>query len=562
MENLNFRFRTIGEILRERGLVSEEQLERGLEEQRLSGKLLGEILIEHGYLKEADLLRALGIQAGMEPIALGKVDISQAVLEKVPGSLARLYNIIPLSFERGILTVATSEPLNLSIFDDLRFMLNCEVKGKITTIEEINQAIQKYYGRDSASVDEIFAEISGAAGMEKGVLAADDEGQLPIVKLINMILLKAISKQASDIHFEPFQKKFKIRYRVDGVLYDIANPPLELHQAIASRIKIMANLNIAETRLPQDGRTFVKIQGGLVDLRISCLPTIFGESIVIRVLDREAVRLSLDELGLEEATRKKLRGIIRKPFGIVLSTGPTGCGKTTSQYSCLNEINREEVKIITVEDPVEFDLAGLIQVSVRPKINLTFPLVLRHILRQDPDIVMVGEIRDTETVHMAIHASLTGHLVFSTLHTNDAPSAVTRLMDMGVEAFLIASSLEAVLAQRLLRKVCDRCRQEYPADEKERELLGADPQEEIMLVRGKGCEACGYTGYRNRVGIFELLIFDEDLRSLVLDRASVEKIREQAILNGMKTLREDAICKVRQGLTTVEELLHLTTLEV
>ncbi|MCP4650242.1 MAG: Flp pilus assembly complex ATPase component [PVC group bacterium] len=563
---VGFRFKTIGSILKERGLITEDELKEGLESQNMTGLPLGRVLVNLGYITEKDLLKALGVQAKMETVELGRLQIPKEVLERIPGSIAKLYSILPIGIENNTLVIATSEPLNFSIFDDLRFMLNCNIKGKAATLTSITKAIKKYYGRESDSVDEIFSEISEKIpdlidGDEKIENIEELASQLPIIKLINIILIQAIKKKASDIHFEPFQDEFKIRYRLDGVLYDVVSPPTALHLAITSRIKVMANLNIAETRLPQDGRIFVKIGGRMVDLRVSALPTIFGESVVIRILDKTTVQLSLDDLGFEKDIQMKIKSLIKKPYGIILSTGPTGCGKTTTQYSALSSINNIEQKIITVEDPVEFDLPGLVQVSVRPKINLTFPVVLRHILRQDPDIIMVGEIRDAETVQMAIHAALTGHFVFSTLHTNDAPSAITRLIDMGVEPFLIASAVEAILAQRLVRVICPNCKAEYLPTEKELEEVKLKPQDikGKVFYKGKGCKQCEGAGYKGRIGVFELLIFDEDIRSLILDKASISELRTQAIKNGMLTLREDGLLKVFSGKTTLQELTHATT---
>ncbi len=563
---INFRFKSIGDILKERGLVTQEELKEGLENQKVSGLPLGQILVNLGYITEEDLLRVMGIQAKMETVDLERLPIPKDVLDKIPGSIARLYHVVPIAFEQNSLTVATSEPLNFSIVDDLRFMLNCNIKGKVAMPTSIAKVIKRYYGSETESVDEIFSQLSQKIPdlLEESKNIENIEemaSQLPIVKLINLILLEAIRKKASDIHFEPFQDDFKIRYRLDGLLYDIVCPPKALHLAITSRIKVMANLNIAETRLPQDGRIFVRIDRRMVDLRVSTLPTIFGESVVIRILDKEVVQLSLDELGFDEGMVRKIKGLIKKPYGIMLSTGPTGCGKTTTQYSCLSAINKIEHKIITVEDPVEFDLPGLIQVSIRPKINLTFSVALRHILRQDPDIVMVGEIRDTETVQMAIHASLTGHLVFSTLHTNDAPSAITRLIDMGVEPFLIASAVEAILAQRLVRLICSNCKEEdIPAEKELKELkLTEEEIKDKTFYKGKGCSLCNNSGYKGRIAIFELLVFDEDLRSLILDKAPVSKLRNQAVKNGMSTLREDGFLKVLAGKTTLAELISVTS---
>ena len=384
--------------------------------------------------------------------------------------------------------------------------------------------------------------------------------QPPVVKLLNLILLQSVKDRASDIHFEPFEDKYIIRYRVDGILYDITNPPKNLALAISSRIKVMSNLDIAERRLPQDGRIMISVEGKNVDLRVSTLPTVFGESVVMRVLDRGVVSLSLDQIGASESALKKLRRLIHKPNGIILSTGPTGCGKTTTLYSCLREINKIDYKIITTEDPVEYDIHGIIQVPIRPKINLNFANCLRHILRQDPDIIMVGEIRDAETVQIAIQASLTGHLVFSTLHTNDAPGAITRLINMGAEPFLITSTLEAVVAQRLVRVICKDCREKYNPNPKALEELNLPSKEmkDMAFYRGRGCSKCNKTGYRGRTGIFEFLIVTEALKPLIMERSQTAVIREMARKEGMKTLREDGLEKIQEGITTIEEVVRET----
>ena len=564
--NSEFQFKPIGDIFKERGLISAQDLKEGLEQQKISGLPLGQVFVNLGFITQEQLLKALGIQAEMETVELKQLDVDKEVIDKIPGAIARLYNIMPLSFQSNILTVATDDPLNFAIFDDLRFMFNCNIRGRVATHESIAQAVKKYYKVDAESVDQIFFEISQNIpdlidGTEKVENIEQMSAQLPIIKLINLILIQAIKNNASDIHFEPFQDDFKIRYRLDGVLYDVISPPKALHLAISSRIKVMASLNIAETRLPQDGRALVRIAGRMVDLRISTLPTIFGESVVIRILDKATVQLSLDEVGFEPEMKDKIRGLIKKPYGIILSTGPTGCGKTTTQYSALSEINSIEKKIITVEDPVEFDLPGLIQVSVRSKINLSFSVALRHILRQDPDIIMVGEIRDAETVQMAIHASLTGHLVFSTLHTNDAPSVITRLVDMGVEPFLIASAIEAILAQRLVRCICSECITEYvPAPDYLREAgISEEERKGKKFHKGQGCEFCNHSGYKGRSGIFELLILDEAMRTLILDKAPISELRAQAVRTGMRTLRDDGLLKVFSGRTTIEELVAITS---
>ncbi|MFH1778236.1 MAG: ATPase, T2SS/T4P/T4SS family [Candidatus Omnitrophota bacterium] len=564
----DYRIKRLGRILIEKGLLSSEQLNEALENQKTTGRSLGRVLTELGYINEDELLVTLGIQAGMEMVSLDEITIPEEAILKIPASVARFYNIMPISFKNNLLTIATAQPLDINIFDDLKFMLNCNVKGKVAPQEEILRVLKKHYGVELESVHELFEELeeqikgleideeflNNVYGIEKAAI------QLPVVKLVNLVLLQAIKQQASDIHFEPFEHDFRIRHRVDGVLRNIVNPPKNLSFAITSRMKVMANLDIAETRLPQDGRIFVSIADQLIDLRISTFPTIFGESLVIRVLDKTQVNLSLDEIGLSPQAKDKLLKLISRPYGIILSTGPTGCGKTTTQYSCLKTLNKIEYKIITTEDPVEYDLDGIIQVSVRPKIDLTFAKCLRHILRQDPDIIMIGEIRDTDTAQIAIHASLTGHLVFSTLHTNDAVTAITRLIDMGIEPFLIASSLEAVIAQRLMRTICAQCREEYTPPVLVLKELGilAEEAHSRKFYHGRGCNLCFNSGYRGRIGIFELLSVDRKMRELITNKSPLSELKNAAIENGMKPLRDDAISKVYEGKTTFEEVLRIT----
>ncbi|MDP8261026.1 MAG: type II secretion system ATPase GspE [Candidatus Kappaea frigidicola] len=565
------RRKPLGEILLDQGIVTQEQLDQALEEQRKTGRLLGRVLVEFGFVKEERILEALGIQIGMKVTNLADMDIPEEVIKQVPPSLAQVYNVVPVKFENNIITVALSDPLNINVVDDLRFVLNCEVQGALATEEDINQAIEKYYGVTSQedSLNLLVQEIEKSAPV---VLSAEIQemqditslkelaSQAPVVKLVNLVLLQAVKDKASDIHFEPFEDEFKVRYRVDGVLYEITHPPKNLSLAITSRIKVMSSLDVAESRIPQDGRIMMRVAGRSVDLRVSTLPTVFGESVVMRVLDRSVVSLDLNEVGLTTEQQDTILKLISKPNGIILATGPTGCGKTTTLYSCLRKVNKPEYKIITTEDPVEYDISGIIQVSIKPKINLTFATCLRHILRQDPDIIMVGEIRDKETAQISIQASLTGHLVFSTLHTNDAPGAITRLIDMGIEPFLITSTLESVVAQRLIRVLCPKCKEAYTPVEYELSQINLSPDKaaDKTFYRAKGCRECNDIGYKGRTGIFEMLMMSDKIRNLIMDKAHTALLRKKAVEEGMRTLRDDGLLRIYDGLTTIEEVIRET----
>ncbi len=561
----------IGGILLDQNVISQEQLDEALEEQKKSGRLLGKILIDLGFAAEEDILKALGSQVDIKVSELSKIEIPKEIIDKIPASLAQVYNIVPVEFTNGVLTIALSDPLNINVLDDLRFVLNCEVQSVAAKEEDISKAIEKYYGGEAGegSIDKLVKEIEEsqprvltAEVKEKQDIASLKElaSQAPVVKLVNLVLLQAVKDKASDIHFEPFEDEFKVRYRVDGVLYEISHPPRELNLAITSRIKVMANLDVAESRVPQDGRIMMKVAGRAIDLRVSTLPTIFGESVVIRVLDRSVINLSLDEIGLSPELKEKVEKLVSKPNGIILATGPTGCGKTTTLYSCLRKINKIDYKIITTEDPVEYDITGIVQVTIRPKINLTFATCLRHILRQDPDIIMVGEIRDKETAQISVQASLTGHLVFSTLHTNDAPGSITRLVDMGVEPFLITSTLEAVIAQRLVRVLCPKCKELYTPSEHELAEIGLTPDKakDKKFYRAKGCPECNDIGYKGRTAIFEILIIGNKLKSLIMEKSHTAILRRAAIKSGMRTLRESGLLKVYDGITTIEEIVRET----
>jgi len=562
----------IGQLLLEKGLITHEQLEHALNEQQKSNGLLGRILVDLGFVTEADILSTLGAQTGMPAADLSKINIPPEVLERVSAPIAKVYKIIPVKMEENILYIAMADPLNINVLDDLRFMLECEVRGMVSNEKDIGEAIAKYYGEKTETVQDVLKDMeSGAIEIKGGIDETEEDihdvatlqelaHQVPVVKLLNLVLIQAIKDKASDLHFEPFEDQFKIRYRVDGMLYEMIPPPRHLALAVTSRIKVMAGMDIAERRLAQDGRIELNMGGREVDLRISTLPTLYGESVVIRILDRGSVMLSLDQIGLLEENLKLLRDLIKKPNGIILVTGPTGCGKTTTLYSALKEINSPEDKIITTEDPVEYNLAGIIQVQIRPHIGLTFSKCLRSILRQDPDKILVGEIRDLETAEMSIQASLTGHLVLSTLHTNDAAGTIARLIDMDIEPFLITSTLEAIIAQRLVRKICSSCKEEYSPDEEELFLIGLKPDDVKgkKFYRGKGCEVCNGIGYKGRTGILEILVINDEIRTLIVNKATAGDIRSKSREKGMSMLREDGLKKIWMGITTIEEVARET----
>jgi len=547
-------------------LLTQQVIDDALLEEKKTGKNIFKILVDHGYINEDILLATVAKWLSIELVDLSKLSIDRSAINKISASTAKFYNIVPLRMERGAVVVAVSDPLNMKLADDLRFVTGLSIKMVIAKEDDIKKAVERYYGEEEESLGDVIDEAKKVSGkaIVKGKKDVDKlkeiASQAPVVKLLNMVLLRAIKEKASDIHFEPFEKDYKIRYRIDGICYDAAHPPKDLNLAISSRIKVMANLDVAESRLPQDGRIMMDIGGKGVDLRVSALPTLYGESIVMRVLDKSVVSLSLDQLGMGEGLRSRIREIIRRPNGILLNTGPTGSGKTTTLYSCLREINKVEYKIITAEDPVEYDIEGIIQVAINPKIELTFAKTLRHMLRQDPDILMVGEIRDAETAEMAIQSALTGHFVFSTLHTNDAPGAVTRLVDMGVEPYLITSTVRAVLAQRLVRVICSKCKKAYEPQMRELSELGisADKAKTVKFYKGEGCSECNGSGYKGRTGVYEFFVMDEEIRDLVVKRASSSAIRNAARKAGMKTLRESGVAAAIDGTTTVEEILKET----
>jgi type IV pilus assembly protein PilB len=563
--------RKLGQILVDLGYLTEDQLWDVLEEQKQSpGEVIGQVAVRMGLVTDAQVTEALAEQWGMPIVNLPETTIPPKVLEIVQQTMAELYKVMPISLKDGVLTVAMADPQNVAALDDLRNFLNLEVRGAVSNAKDVEAAIAKYYADKQDSIEDVIGELEEAMGEEESQgrgFNLSDESELadaaPIRKLLNMILLLAIKEQASDIHFEPFEDEFKVRVKADGMLYEMVPPPRHLANAIITRIKVMAELDIAERRLPQDGRIELNVGGNSVDLRVSVLPTLFGESVVMRVLDRTVVQLDLNKIGMDATTLARFREVIKRPNGIVLVTGPTGSGKTTTLYSALNELNDIETKIITTEDPIEYDIEGIIQVPVNPDIQVTFANVLRAILRHDPDTILVGEIRDYETAEIAVQSALTGHLVFSTLHTNDAPSAITRLRDMGVEPFLITATVEAILAQRLVRKICVECRTEFePSDELLMELqLPIETARQYSFYYGRGCQRCNNSGYKGRTGLYELLDVTDDIRDLVTSNASVDDIRNFARSQGMTTLREAGLKLIFDGVTTIDEVVRETVME-
>lgn len=565
--------RTLGRILIKMGLLTRDKVHQCLNIQKKRGEniKLGQVFLDLELITREQLRIALAGQRGMEYVDLSVMAIPSEVIKQVSAQMAKTYKIIPIAFEksRKELVVAVESPDNFRATDDLRTLTGYEVRAKVTEPDMLKAALDQYYPEEDESINELIGEIESDGELKEfqGRDASIDLEELkelaesnPIKKLLNLVLLQAIRDKASDVHFEPFENEFKMRYRIDGVLYDMVPPPKHVAVAISSRIKVMANLDIAERRLPQDGRIPLVVGGKPIDLRVSVLPTMFGESVVLRILDRSQVELKLDMLGLRKNDLEKFEQLIKKPNGILIVTGPTGCGKTTTLYSALKELNTVETKIITTEDPVEYDIDGLIQCQMNSDIGLTFAKSLRSILRQDPDIIMVGEIRDLETAEISIQASLTGHLVFTTVHTNDAPSTIARLVDLGLEPFLITATLEAIIAQRLVRRICNNCKTEYePAEDALMELgLTVDDVVGKKFHYGKGCSKCNKTGYRGRVALFEVMVFNDEIRELVMNRASTGVLRDAARKNGMKLLRENGLEIVYEGVTTIDEILRET----
>jgi type IV pilus assembly protein PilB len=559
----------LAEFFIEQRVLESSQAEDVLSEVELNGKTVAQAMIDGGFIDEQGFYQTIANGLGTDLIDLTERDIPPEILRLIPSGLARLHGALPVEMSGTTLRVALVDPFDLHAAEDLRFALGKDIHVVVSPSDQIEDLIKQHYGTDTTSMDEVLKQLGQAGELLSVSGGRDGDGEAaveaeanatPIIRFVDLILYQAIQDRASDIHFEPFENEFKIRYRVDGALYEMSPPPRHLALPVISRLKVMANMNIAERRLPQDGRIQKHIAGRNVDLRVSTLPTQFGESLVLRVLDRSIVNLDLEALGMPDYIYNFLLEMIERPNGIFIATGPTGSGKTTTLYSCLRKVNTIDSKLLTAEEPVEYDLEGIIQVPVNEAIGLTFARVLRSFLRQDPDRIMVGETRDLETAQIAIQASLTGHLVFTTLHTNDAPGAITRLIDMGVEPFLISSTLEAVLGQRLLRSICRPCRTTYTPSETLLAELGISRQDigNNQFFYGKGCDACNNTGYKGRKGIYELLRLTDPIRELINERAPTVTLKQKAVELGMVTLRQDGLRSIFAGDTTVEEVLRYT----
>ncbi|MBS3763256.1 MAG: Flp pilus assembly complex ATPase component TadA [Planctomycetes bacterium] len=559
--------RLIGEMMVRKGLVNEQQVDRALEYQQKSSEdlKLGEILVKFGFVDHSDVLRALGEQFDVPVVNLQEVQPQGEALEAVPRNTAKMHNIMPLRLKDGSLTIAIAD-LDLCTIDNLQFILNQEIKPVLAHEKAIEDAIERYYGSEESTVDNMlreftesevsFAELTDETGGEGEDGFAEDGA---IIRLVNLLITEAVRARASDVHIEPLKNRLRVRYRVDGMCREVESPPKRLQNSLIARLKLMADMDLAEKRRPQDGRILMKTAGRQIDLRVSDIPTTDGESIVMRILDKASVKVSLTELGFHEDDLSHFEEIIRQPNGIFLVTGPTGSGKTTTLYSALNALNRPDTKILTAEDPVEYHLSGINQTQVQEDIDRTFPAILRAMLRQAPEVILVGEIRDAETAEIAIRAALTGHLVFSTLHTNDAPTAIPRLIDLGVKPFLVASSVVATMAQRLVRTICKSCKEPHEYPEKYYEAVGWSEEElkDVTLYRGEGCSDCSGTGYRGRIAIFEVMEMSQELRDLAFEKAPAGELRDKARAQGMMTLMEDGLRKVQAGTTTLEEVLRV-----
>ena len=555
----------IGDLLVGEDLISQDQLEQALIEQRSSGARLGYVLVKLGFVLEIEITKMLARQYHVPAVDLSRFEVDEKIIKLVPSDVALKHTVLPLKRDGRSLTVAMAEPGNMQIVDDLKFITRCDIVPVIAGEYTLRTAIEKYYEQTDAQLasllegmeDEDLEIVEEEEEEEADYAIADDA---PVVKLINGLLTDAVRRGASDIHIEPFETELRVRYRIDGALLEVMKPPLKLKAALTSRVKIMSNLNIAERRVPQDGRIKIKVGKRVIDFRVSTLPVIFGEKIVMRILDKGNLTLDLKTFGFEPKAEKDLMTAISNPYGMVLVTGPTGSGKTTTLYSALSQVNTIDVNIMTAEDPVEYNIYGINQVLVRNEIGMTFAAALRAFLRQDPNIIMVGEIRDLETGSIAIKAALTGHLVLSTLHTNDAPSTITRMLDMGIEPFNVASAVNLIVAQRLIRRICKDCKAEHEYTSDELAALGMTDSElaEITFYKGTGCSSCGDTGYRGRAGLYEVMELTPALRRMILQGGSADELKEKAIEEGMLTLRMDGIMKLRRGITTLEEIVKET----
>ena len=558
----------LGDLLIREGLITKEQLNKALQEQKNNGQRLGYNLVKMGFVQETEITKMLARQYRMPAVDLARFEVDPKICKLIPSDVALKHLVLPLKREGRTLTVAMADPTNLSVIDDLKFITRYDIFPVIAGEYTLRTALDKNYEQVDAQLDTLLKDIEEEGDAELEVVAQqEDEDQAavsaddaPVVKLINAILTDAVKRGASDIHIEPFEHELRVRYRVDGALQEVMKPPLKLKAALTSRIKIMSALNIAERRVPQDGRIKLKMGKRVIDYRVSTLPVLFGEKIVLRILDRGNLTLDLSKFGFEPKSESDLLRAILNPYGMVLVTGPTGSGKTTTLYSALQRINTMEVNILTAEDPVEYNLMGINQVLVRNEVGMTFAAALRAFLRQDPNIIMVGEIRDIETGSIAIKAALTGHLVLSTLHTNDAPSTITRMVDMGIEPFNVASAVNLIVAQRLVRRICTGCKTEHQYQPEELKALGGDTKEfaGITFYKGRGCEQCNSTGYKGRAGLYEVMALTPEVRRMILKGASTAELQEQAVREGMLTLRMDGLVKIKKGITTLEEVVKET----
>ncbi|MCX7918678.1 MAG: type II secretion system ATPase GspE [bacterium] len=555
-------------ILEEAQLVSSDKISDAVAHSEELGQSLRQTLIESGEVTEEQILSAIAEKMGMKIVDLDFIQVPPDVVQRVPEKTAKFYHIFPIEYADNTLTVAMADPLNVQIFDDLKIMLGCNIKGVLAKEEQIQRAIKKYYEGNiiEQMIEKVTEEERKSVEMTTDYELPEEKlaEEAPVVKLVNLLFKQAVHDRASDIHIEPFARGVKVRFRIDGVLHEMTPPPKQWQNAIISRIKILSGMDLAEKRIPQDGRIKLHIEGKNLDVRVSALPALYGPSIVMRLLDQSTVLLGLEDVGFLPDNIEIFQQQIRKPNGILLLTGPTGSGKTTTLYAALSSINTVDKKLITVEDPVEYQINGINQMQVNTDIGLTFAVGLRHMLRQSPDVILVGECRDTETAEIAIRAALTGHLVFSTLHTNDAPSATTRLIDMGIKPFLVASSLQAVVAQRLIRKICNSCKEPYKPDAETIKLVNPPPEQrdDLVLYRGRGCEKCNYSGYKGRTAIHEIMVLNEEIRQLVLERTASNTIKKVAQKYGMRTLREDGMKKVLLGQTTPQEVMRITATDI
>ncbi len=551
---------TVYEMVEASKLLSKAQLDELNETHLNTGKSLADAIIDSGLIDKQKLLEMTADYLNYEFMPIPPANIPENIYKQLRPNLARTYGVVPIKADDTSISLLARDPFNNAIIDDITFTLNKDVTIVVMDPAQVDSLMIQCYGEEDSSIDDLLAEISGVSFDDTNEDAAALANETPIIRFVNLILQQAIRDKASDIHFEPFEDQFRIRYRIDGALYEMAPPPKSLALPVISRIKVLANLNIAEQRIPQDGRIKMTISGRPVDLRVSTLPTQFGESVVLRVLDKSVVNLDLEKLSMSDEVKESIRKLVKMPNGIFIVTGPTGSGKTTTLYSALREVNTVDIKILTSEDPVEYEIDGIMQVQINHQVGLDFARCLRAFLRQDPDKIMVGEIRDLETAQIAVQASLTGHVVLATLHTNDSPGAVTRLIDMGLEPFLIAASLEGVLGQRLVRKICTTCRTAYEPDQDIIDMLGVDPIEiaDKQFYFGKGCAECSGSGYKGRQGLFELLMMNDSLRDLITARAPTLVLKQKAIEMGMRTLRDDGLRAIFDGATTVDEVLKYT----